>query len=1055
MIHIILGKASSGKSEKIFEEIAQRVRAKEQKRILVVVPEQYSHSCERHLAQTAGAAFSLYGEVLGFSRLARRILTQAGVPLRSVHGGLTEKLRLYRVLTENAELLSVYGGALRGIGTTRLLPKLYGTLRALSSSGLTAERLLEAAETASGETKGKLTDLALLLADDRLLMPDDDTTQAAELLLSEPELCRNTVLYFDGFHDFTYPERQMVAALIACGAEMTFCFTADRLGGQPGDYLPDEYLLPAREAARVLRAAERCGADCEVVYQPPEDGKDADCPAKELEVVTAKGDWSQAETAAYIIRRLTSQEYRYRDIAVMTRSIGALSKTARNVFGKFGIPAYLSGRTPAELLAPIRFIRTALDCITEGYSDEVVIAHIKTGQTAIGRQGADFLELFIRRFGISGRKMLMQKAPWAFVPAHGGFSRDEDEKNAQTADELRRVVIAPLVALEKRLSGTTTVRERLSAIIEFCRSTELYNSTATLAEELRREGDEQSASELEAFWGVFSDSMDAVCDELGAIPVSAREFSRILELVFSEMTVGSIPASLDAVLIGDFSFSRKRGVRALIVLDAHDGSFPAAPEQSGVLTEREEALLRSCFPELTQEPDDDFAREAGLIYASLSETSEKLFFICPEGKTPSSSVTALMRSYGAQPQKYAQEQVLSSAAAPYSELLAELGFAQKTAPSAPQLSPDTALRLYGKTVFVSPSRAEKWFGCRYRFFLEDGLRLSDGGPDDLDARLSGTILHSVFSDLIVAAAEQGGVGRLSTEDAQKIIAASAGRRLTEDFPDLGQRRADFRELVRLTFRRSSFFAERLAQELRYSDFSPAFSERRFSFEPETGLVVRGVIDRLDVLEKDGSLYYAVFDYKSGKKDFSPAELLAGKNMQLPIYLAAAGHPGAVFPAGQKTTPAGALFTRIGAEFSEASESTLFERGGAGFTNSGLLLSGGALDTADALYHGENKKYLPIAKAVGGGFTKRSEKSLYTGEEISLISRAAAKKLMLLGRELRSGDISRRPLEYKTCAYCPMASGCLFGTGADDRPAGAPRLTKEEALAALKNEEGRG
>ncbi|MDR1821141.1 MAG: PD-(D/E)XK nuclease family protein, partial [Oscillospiraceae bacterium] len=750
MIRIILGKASSGKSEKIFDEIADRVNKKEKKRILVVVPEQYSHSCERHLAETAGAAFSLYGEVLGFSRLARRILAQAGLPARGDTGGLTEKLRLYRVLTENAGLLSVYGTVSRGIGTARLLPKLYGTLRALSSSGLTAERLLEAAETAGGETKGKLTDLALLLSDGRLLLPDDDTTRAAELLLAEPELCRDTVLYIDGFHDFTYPERQMVAALIACGAEMTFCFTADRLISSPCEPLPDEYLLPAREAARVLQAAERYGVECRVEPQPQDCGKSAERPAEELEVVTAKGDWRQAETAAYIIRRLASQGYRYREIAVMTRKIGALSKTARNVFDKFGIPSYLSGRAPAELLAPIRFIRSALDCVLENYSDEAVIAHIKTGQTAIGREGADFLELFIRRFGISGRKMFAQKAPWAFVPAHGGFSREEDESAARTADDLRRAVLAPLSALETRLSRAATLRDSLAAIVELCREASLYASTAALAEDLRRDGDEQSASELEAFWGVFADSLDTACDELGGISVSAREFVRILELVFSEMTVGSIPASLDAVLIGDFSFSRKREVRALIVLDAHDGSFPAAQESSGVLTEREDAFLRSRFPELTQEPDDDFAREAGLIHASLSEASDKLFFICPEGREPSSAVTALMRSYGAETKKYAQEQVLSAAAAPYAELLAELGFAENAEESAPKLSPDTARRLYGDTVAVSPSRAEKWFGCRYRFFLEEGLRLSDGADDDLDARLSGTILHSVFSDLIIA-----------------------------------------------------------------------------------------------------------------------------------------------------------------------------------------------------------------------------------------------------------------------------------------------------------------
>ena len=77
MLRLITGKAGSGKTSAVINEIAQAVKARQPGRMLIV-PEQYSHEAERELCRRCGDTMSLYAEVFSFTGLARRIMSQQG-----------------------------------------------------------------------------------------------------------------------------------------------------------------------------------------------------------------------------------------------------------------------------------------------------------------------------------------------------------------------------------------------------------------------------------------------------------------------------------------------------------------------------------------------------------------------------------------------------------------------------------------------------------------------------------------------------------------------------------------------------------------------------------------------------------------------------------------------------------------------------------------------------------------------------------------------------------------------------------------------------------------
>jgi ATP-dependent helicase/nuclease subunit B len=80
MLRLILGRAGTGKTARIMEEIRDLSPAGGAGTVpcVLIVPEQYSHEAERELCRVCGDRLSLYAEVLSFTRLAHTVAVELG-----------------------------------------------------------------------------------------------------------------------------------------------------------------------------------------------------------------------------------------------------------------------------------------------------------------------------------------------------------------------------------------------------------------------------------------------------------------------------------------------------------------------------------------------------------------------------------------------------------------------------------------------------------------------------------------------------------------------------------------------------------------------------------------------------------------------------------------------------------------------------------------------------------------------------------------------------------------------------------------------------------------
>ena len=332
MLRVLYGRAGTGKTSALFAEIARAAAGHKGGRVLIV-PEQYSHECERELCRVCGDSASLYAEVLSFTGLARKVADEVGggaLPVLDKGGRL---LCMARAMSQIAPRLRVFRDGAR---RAQLQLSLLSAVDELKTACVTPDALTETAAACGGYLGDKLNDLALILATYDAVAaaghadPSDALTVLAERIGASS--LGTASVYLDGFTDFTRQEHRVLEALIEAGAEVTVCLTMD--DPEAGSEIFDQQrrtarilLQTAREhgvqtAVQAMQAAERSRReplrvlDRELFSYTTEHYAD---PEGCISLYTADSIADECELAAARACALAQSGARWRDIVVAAR----------------------------------------------------------------------------------------------------------------------------------------------------------------------------------------------------------------------------------------------------------------------------------------------------------------------------------------------------------------------------------------------------------------------------------------------------------------------------------------------------------------------------------------------------------------------------------------------------------------------------------------------------------------------------------------------------------------------------------------------------------------
>lgn len=983
-VRFLLGPAGSGKTFRCLQEVKfALLRSAGGEPLVFLAPKQATFQLERQLLAQPDLPGYTRLQILSFDRLAAWVLDQFGVAAPAL---LTEEGRMMVL----RGLIGSHQDKLKLFRSTARLPgfvqQLSGTLREFQQAHLSPGRLRELAErTALGpDLRAKLWDFGVLL-EAYLRWLDEHKVKDSESLLGLTtrflEEAKGAVrsgqmpaspvqvkeLWFDGFAEMTPQEIKLLAALLPFCERATLAFCTEvefepdvtwlsnwssvnqtfrrcynEICALPEAVIQIDRLPREMERSRFLRSArlrhlERFWA-VPAPFQggEPIAGSSGAAGGKDIRIVRCANPEAEGTFAAREVLRFVRRGNRFRDAAVLVRSLDLYHYPLRRIFARYGIPMFLDRREAVSHHPLAELTRQALRTVAYGWRHDDWFAALKTGLAPAADGEIDRLENQALASGWEG-------ATW-WQPLEG----------AGMLERLRAKLVEPFIRFALRLAGQSPGGPMGGPMVS--------------GAELRPNG-LQLASALESFWHEFG-VQDRLEEWSESEPESApwqqvhltvweqmnewrgnvalafadermpiKDWLPILETGLSALTVGVIPPALDQVLVGAVDRSRNPDLKLALVLGMNESVFPVKPSAPVLLTESERTALDDLGIGIGASAKQRIAQERYLAYIACTRPQEQLVITYAAADTHGEALNAspfvehvrklfpdvAIERELAEPEvgdwehetewvtpilRYQGESVKTDAMSRLETIdsvkpILEHWRRVRQAHGQCRLAPEMPRKLYGSELRTSVSALEQYAACPFRFFVHAGLRAKERQKFEIDHREKGSFQHVILQEFHRQLASAGKRWRDVTPGEARALAAQIGEKQIESFRE-GLFRASpaGRFTARALIEQLQALLGTLVGWMRQYEFDPVAVELAFGFpkSPLPGwrielaegnaMVLRGLIDRVDLLRlsagESSAAAAIVIDYKSSSRKLDPVKLQHGMELQLLAYLGLLG-----------------------------------------------------------------------------------------------------------------------------------------------------------------------
>ena len=1111
MLHLLKGRAGSGKTARMREIISQMAETGNS-RPLLLVPEQFSFETERIMLELLGPKNLKNIHIFSFPRMAFSELQKNGkTNLKTADNGIKAAI-MSEALMQLDGRLDIFSNVRHN--STALSP-LVDFCKELKYCCIDSDSLAEKLENSTNSfLKNKLTELDLIRNSYEALLTqsyfdDSDAVSVFTNLATQSGFFKNKTMFLDGFRDFSKQELECLKLAFSQCDDVYITICVDE---KVKKFSSLYYMKEFENRLRTIASKTNTSVD-EVYCQQKENAFSADISKLEKslfgteklekteyngDVVVAKCSDSENEAvfvANTIKKLLKSGEYRCRDIAVIERTNGTYKKTVIDALKRLSIPVFDDSRQPLATETLFINICSALECISKGITTQTLMSYLKTGLAGLSVSEISKLEKFALIWDLKA-------SGWQkdFTMHPDGFGEELDEKAQKRLDELnsiRKKAVLPLLKLKKDCEDADG-KAIAAAVYDFIINSKIKDNLLKLTLELDDGGFSVEANRQEYSGNVLMHILDTMALITDGKFYSLKRWYELFMILVSSGDIGEIPQGLDQVIVGSADRIRLEKTKVVFLVGVNKDEFPLVNVGSGILTDADRVLLTNLGIEVRPPFEDTVDEERFIAYCAITAASEKLYmtYKCNDGEggalfkseiittveklfnnfnvlvTSELPVTYFIESeesaFSAFSKNYLYNNEIKSTLKAYFENKKEyegkidaLEILRGNEPFGFKES-ENSKKLFGEDVYISASKVESFYNCPFAYFMRYGLGAEPLKEATLDPAQSGTIIHLVMEEILKKYPQATFVDT-PDDELRNAVSSVLKTYLEEKMGGVEEKSERFMKLFYRLVDISMSVIERLKVEFGVGEFAPCDFELRiggsdipaYELPLEEGKVrVTGSIDRVDLMEKDGIKYIRVVDYKTGQKEFKLSELFDGLNIQMVLYLMALekngkNYYGDIIPSGVLYLP-----SRIGLK------NYLGERNPDNVTienqkrKSGKL-SGMILDSP-VVFNGMGvdtyPDYFPASFNAKGG----AKGNYYSLPQFHSLSCLIDDKIISMGNALHKGEIPAIPLgesdkkDGKMCEYCSYRSVCA-------REGGQPfnkisKLTHLKALERLDGEE---
>ena len=1145
MLQLLIGPSGSGKTHHILSRLAA-LAADGQDNILWLVPEQHSFASERALLTRLGPQAAARVQVLSFSRLADMVFRQVGGIAAARLDEGTCALLMSRALEQVAAVAEDADDPMQGLRPrmatdSAYVEELLHLWQEQRQCAVPTQRWEQAAQQLvqeEGENAllpAKLQDIYRVFAAYEGLVTatgaeeTDRLTRLAECLPDSP-LAAGAAVFVDGFKGFTVQELAVLEGFLSRCREMTVALGTDTPGyrwpNTPKEDCRREYTLfsPVTDTVEQLRCmAADHGQNWELtrltatyrtddgalqalaagLYAPAPAAYEGDASA--VTVTPCTDVYEECRYVTRSIRRLLREEgYRCRDITVVSRNPADYQGILDEMLAREGIPCFMDGRQDLLCEPLVVYVRCALRLAVEGWRTEEILRLVKTDLWSLTPVQIAELENYVYMWRIDGKRWEQE---WTEHP--GGLDREMHTPDCILLERLngyRYKLMKSLSALRQDLRGGITGRQFATAVYRWlAEQKDLPRRIAAQTAVLEELAQPVLAEHAARLWDEMMHILDRFALALEDTRLPAARLVDLFTMLCRLIDLGSIPQGLDAVTVGSADRIRYDQPRALFVLGANEGVFPAYPVGDGLLTEEERRRLKKMGLTLAEDVLTQCIEERYYVYMAVAAPRERLTVTYQTATESGASplVTAIEKILSTHTRGEATRadatdaetaaEMFSRLAEVYGENSTTAATLRAVAETDPAYAPRlAALRraaeggtyriedgakareLFGSDMVLSASQANQFYQCRFMYFCNYGLRVRPRQTAQLERNVFGTLVHYAMEMLMPAyTAPDGLIARLRDEQTAPAAEATLMATLQTDVHRVigeyidtrmgGTAEKDGRFLyqVNLAERSACNMLWHTLKEFQQSRFDPvdfeldihpaedADSEGVLSIRlpiTEGSVQLRGKVDRVDLyIRADGTAYVRVVDYKTGSTRFDLCELTAGLGMQMLLYLfILCDNSRRYLQDKGDLRPAGVLYHPLSDLVVERgqSDSDRLRR----MRMSGLVLDDPAVVLA---MEAEGDSHFIPAKLNKEG---KPTGNVVTLEQFRILRRVVEDLMMQMGERLLQGDIAALPLkkgESIPCRYCDYRAVC--GRDPEDPVTELVKKSMDAVLADLEGE----
>lgn len=670
-LEFVFAGSGLGKSTYVQNRMIEDALRNRDKDYYLIVPDQFTMSTQKRMAECNPRGGILNIDVLSFSRLSYRIFSEVGRKNKVTLDDTGKNLLIRRAAATKADSLRVLK---KGIGNIGWTSEVKSVLSEFMQYGMSPEEIGKLSDNLKDNDylKSKINDIRIIYEEflkecgDAFLTRESVLDELAERIPLSSKL-PSTEIVFDGFTGFTPIQYKVITELTKASAKVTITFPFDKVEGPveccdnhpfrigDEDYL---FLLTQKNVKALQESVQREGIEVlPEIYVRAESDRFAKCP----DIAHLEQNLFRGKTAVYgglaenielykadnildecrgMCHRLTqiikehegSDECRYRDCAVITGNPEVYNPVLKRVLREMGIPSYIDENRSLLMNPFIMFLRSSLKCIKSGFKYEDVMTAVRCGFLDIEREEADMLDNYLRARSVRGFSSFLKE----FTSVTSNMSNPEEELTI--LNDVRERFVDAFAGFEN-INPTKEYQavDLMKIIYGFVSGLDIESKLLDKSKEFEEMGEIALAAEYKSVYGKVCELFDQVVSIMGDSPVCFNDLADILEAGYGELKCGILPQGVDVLAVGDMQRSRLNNIKVLFFLGVDDSNIPKALAKGGILSEMDKKTLENANFRLAPSASEQTFIERLYLYLCVTKPSEKLYVsystMAPDGKT--------------------------------------------------------------------------------------------------------------------------------------------------------------------------------------------------------------------------------------------------------------------------------------------------------------------------------------------------------------------------------------------------------------------------------------